>query len=171
MAGKELRGVEHSDPFLFAQRTWFLAPPSPSVLDSPRVEEFTGWLSRIGAVPVTISPSEHDEVVSFTSHLPQLLSTTLAALLSERVVPERADAAAGPGLHDMTRLAKSSYEIWTDILETNSDHVAEALDRFLDRLSHVRRQLPESKGKSGRELASEFEIACNFAKRLRKTHI
>jgi prephenate dehydrogenase len=87
-----------------------------------------------------MGPSEHDRVVAWTSHLPQLLSTTLA-----RAVFEQVDAGglevAGPGLRDMSRLAESPYEIWEGIIAANGGEIRRALDAFLDELDCIRSAL------------------------------
>ena len=55
--------------------------------------------------------------MAFTSHLPQLVATALAAALDGR--PEPRTGVYGPALVDSTRLALSSFDIWGDIFDTN----------------------------------------------------
>jgi prephenate dehydrogenase len=173
MAGKESRGVEHSDPALFQDRTWFLTPPASGGLDRGRAGEFVEWLRTIGAVPSAVSAEEHDRLVSLSSHLPQLLATTLASLLKETLPLSDTRLAAGPGLLGMTRLAMSSYDIWADILATNPDRIAAALDAFIERLGTVRDQVRAGERDpqilSG-TLGSLFDSSADFVKALRKTH-
>jgi prephenate dehydrogenase len=119
MAGKELRGVEHSDPDLFRARPWIFTSQPPAPLQE--------WVERIGARIIICTPEEHDRAVAWTSHLPQLLSTTLAACLNQR---SALSFAAGPGLDSMTRLAASGWEIWRDIFATNGDNIAAAWRDF-----------------------------------------
>ena len=60
----------------------------------------------------------------------RLLSTGLAACLAESMENDRRSAdLPGPGLIDMSRLALSSYDIWRDILDTNTENVEHALER------------------------------------------
>ncbi len=109
------------------------------------------WLSSIGARVLTLDADEHDRVVSLTSHLAQLASTALAATVADKLGgPPRLEA-AGPGLEDMTRLALGSYEIWRDILATNSDHIDRALGVYIQKLEHIRENLRT------RQLQEEFE--------------
>jgi len=107
MAGKEMRGAAAADPDLFRGRTWVLTPSAAGELSTTAAAAFIAWIRRIGAHPVVIPPAEHDGVVSFTSHLPQMASTALAATAGESVRPEDLRV-AGSGLVDMTRLALSS---------------------------------------------------------------
>ena len=163
MAGKETRGASAADPDLFQGRTWILTPDDASELHTSAALEFRMWLHRIGAHVLTLDADEHDRVVSLTSHLAQLASTALAATVSDKLgAPPRLDA-AGPGLEDMTRLAMGSYEIWRDILATNSDHIERALGFYIQKLEHIRENLRT------RQLQEEFERGVALAAQLRKT--
>ena len=79
-----------------------------------------------------MTPDEHDAVVALTSHLPQLLSTTLALTLAANPNPHVAQV-HGSGLRDMTRLAMSSPELWESIVATNQTEILHALDAFSER--------------------------------------
>jgi len=162
MAGKEKRGAAEADADLFAGRTYVLTPEKPEELETPAACEFGEWVRAIGALVATMRPDEHDRVVAHTSHLPQLLSTTLAVTLAGELQWDDHLRAAGPGLADMLRLAGSSYEIWGDILATNPAEIDAALGRFLKRLEELRRTL-------GSEQTREaFETASAFAARVRR---
>lgn len=126
MAGKESRGVEHADADLFRGRPYVLTAPEPQLVE---------WVERIGARLVILDPARHDQQVAFVSHLPQLLSTALAAVLSGR------EEVAGPAAADLTRLALSPYDIWRDIFATNAEPIDAALSAFIGRLETLRRDL------------------------------
>lgn len=157
MAGKESRGAESADAALFRGRTWVLTPDEGSELETPAARDFRGWLERLGARIVVLDSDEHDRIVARTSHLPQLASTALAATLSATAHPE----VSGSGLLDMTRLALSSYDLWRDILATNSDHIEKALGEYIQELEHIRENLRT------RQLQEEFDRAAALAKRVR----
>ena len=161
MAGKEKRGASAADGELFRNRTWILTPDDPEELRTSMEMEFRMWLSRIGARVRVFDADEHERVVSLTSHLAQLASTALAATVADKLgEPPRLDA-AGPGLEDMTRLALGSYEIWRDILATNSDHIERSLSVYIQKLEHMRENLRT------RQLQEEFERGAALAARLR----
>ncbi len=162
MAGKEKRGAAEAEPDLFAGRTYLLAPSSPKELETPAVREFVEWVRRIGAVPVVVTPEEHDRVVALTSHLPQLVSTALAAELAERLTRPEHLLAGGPGLADMTRLAASSWEIWADILATNAGPIDAALAAYIEKLQALRADLGAGRARR------EFESGAAFRARLRR---
>jgi len=162
MAGKETRGAAAADPDLFRGRTWILTPDDDDELRTSSALEFRMWLQRIGAHVMTLDSDEHDRVVSLTSHLAQLASTALASTVSDRLGGPPRLHAAGPGLEDMTRLAMGSYEIWRDILATNSDHIERALSLYIQKLEHMRENLRT------RQLQEEFERGAALAAQLRK---
>jgi prephenate dehydrogenase len=161
MAGKESRGARAADADLFRGRSWILTPDEPAELDTPAAVEFRSWLERIGARTVVLDADEHDRIVAFTSHLPQLASTALGATLADRMKSPGECAIAGSGLADMTRLAMSSYDLWRDILATNSEHIERALGVYIQKLEHLRENLRT------RQLQEEFERGARVAKGLR----
>ena len=157
MAGKEARGAAAAEAGLFRGRAWVLTPDEPSELETAAAREFRRWLDRIGARTVVLDADEHDRVVGLTSHLPQLVSTALAALLESS---GRTDV-SGSGLLDMTRLALSSYDLWRDILATNSDHIERALGVYIQELEHIRENLRT------RQVEEEFRRGAALAARIR----
>lgn len=135
MAGKESRGATAADANLFNGQPYVLTPVQGT--PSPQVAEFRRLLVHFGAKLIEMTPQEHDAAVAFTSHLPQLLSTTLAATLDDEGNPDFSTV-HGSGLLDMTRLALSSSELWSGILMENREQVLTALDRFAQHLSEAR---------------------------------
>jgi prephenate dehydrogenase len=128
MAGKETRGPEGATADLFAGRPWILTEHEPFLED---------MVQSFGARVVTLDAETHDRMVSLSSHLPQLVSTSLASMLHDEDLRQ----VAGPGLHDMTRLALSSYALWEDILLTNADNIDAALGRMIEELGRMRESL------------------------------
>ncbi len=159
MAGREKRGVEAAEADLFRGRPYVLTPRSEAELDSPATRDFVDWIKRIGAFTVILSPAEHDRIVSYTSHLPQLASTALAALLEGRAEPQ--SGVFGPALIDSTRLALSSFDIWGDILATNHEAIRTALRSYIGKLEEFSQELePEA-------MREHFRRASKFATELR----
>jgi prephenate dehydrogenase len=161
MAGKEARGVDAAEPTLFANRPYLLTPASDEVRHAPVTLEFASLLQAAGARTRWLSPAEHDRLVAAASHAPQLLSTALAAALAARPDAAAVAATAGPGLHDMTRLALSSYEIWQDILATNPVEIAAALELVESHLAGLRSRLASA------TLQSDFAAGARFAQLVR----
>jgi len=105
------------------------------------VREFMQWLDRIGARILIMDAEVHDEIVTWTSHIPQLVSTALAVSVLENIrTPEDLELSAG-GLKDASRLADSSYRVWRDICLTNTENLEQALTSFAQALEHLRDSL------------------------------
>ncbi len=162
MAGKEVRGVQSADAAIFPGRTYFLSVRDQAVLDHPVAEDLVEFIEKFGCRPVLLSPEDHDRLVAFTSHLPQMASTALAATLARLLDPETARKGAGPGLIDMTRLAQSSYDLWQEIVLTNVSAIDRALSLYIRELQDVRESLQR------RDLSDTFEKAGRFSSIVRK---
>jgi len=108
---------------------------------------------------VFLDAAEHDRLVAFVSHLPQLLSTALAATIGEHA---EAAQVAGPAAADLTRLALSPYDIWRDIFSTNAASIDAALDAYIAKLEQLRAKLRSA------EMEGAFEKAAAAARGLRR---
>lgn len=160
MAGKEQRGAERAEAHLFRDATYVLTPLEGQLSTAPIVDEFVSWIRKIGARPVVLSAAAHDRIVGWTSHLPQIVATALASSVAENVTDQNSLQVAGPGLRDMTRLAESPYDVWQDILATNSANITQALDRYIEKLTELRNELP------GPRISEEFEAARQLRRKL-----
>ena len=115
MAGREVSGAVSARADLFLDRAWIITPTSEtSAAAKAMVLEV---IAACGAQPVEMSAKDHDERVALISHLPQTISSLLAAQLSNSS-PE-ALALAGGGLRDTVRIAGSDPKLWGEILDAN----------------------------------------------------
>lgn len=159
MAGKEQPGVEAADPDLFHGAVWFVTPaPNQDVFEGLS-GEFLGWVEKIGAGVASMNAEAHDQLCGWISHLPQFISTALAATL----VDEYGEDAplletGGRALREMTRISGSPYSMWRDVALTNKKNIRNALLKLEQRLAHIRENLDT------KELALEFERAHHLRK-------
>jgi len=159
MAGKEHSGVDFADANLFENAVWFLTPLPGQNLRGGMFEEFTGWIDKIGARLAMLPPEDHDRLCAWISHVPQMISTALAAALVEEFGEEAPLLpAGGRALQEMTRIAASPYSMWRDIAISNKKNLEDALFKVEQRLAHIRENL------ATRALAAEFEQAHGLRK-------
>ena len=159
MAGKEFGGVEHADAALFRGAVWLFTPLAGQDLRKGAAGKWVDWVGRIGARAVEMDAARHDRLCAWISHLPQMLSTALAASLEDEFGDDaEVHAIGGRALREMTRLATSPYSMWRDIAHTNTANIQEALAALEQRLAHLRESLRT------RELEAEFERAKRFKK-------
>jgi prephenate dehydrogenase len=161
MAGKEFAGIAHADADLFGNSTYALIGAS-STQNEPRISAFLKILEKIGARPLWLGAPQHDYAVGLASHLPQLAAVALASFLYDRLDENGLPITlAGPGLRDTLRLAGSPYSTWRDIVLTNKDFLAAALDLFARRIEDLRERL------ASRDLEADFDSANELYKLLR----
>jgi prephenate dehydrogenase len=137
LAGAALGGIGEARAELFDERPWLLTPNgsvAPEALSALRY-----FVQGVGAHPIEISAAEHDRLLAFLSHLPQLTVTALMHVVGE-AVGEGGLRLAGLGLRDTTRLASSPASIWRDIVATNTAPVSDALDALIDVLMRLKAQ-------------------------------
>jgi prephenate dehydrogenase len=159
MAGKELSGVDYADADLFRNAVWFLTPLPGQNLHDGLSAEFAGWIDQIGARIAMLPPDEHDRLCAWISHVPQLLSTALAAtLVAEFGEGAPLIPAGGRALHEMTRISASPYSMWRDIAISNKKNLEHALLKLEQRIAHIRENL------GTRQLGEEFERAHQLRK-------
>jgi prephenate dehydrogenase len=129
VAGKETTGAVAADPELFRDRRVIMTPSATSTAAAiVKIEKL--WKAT-GARVERMDPDLHDALLARSSHLPQIVSSALAAaLLDERVGGLSAAEFGAGGLRDATRLAGSSWEMWRDIFATNRDALRSAMQRF-----------------------------------------
>jgi prephenate dehydrogenase len=160
MAGKESGGPALAEPTLFQNAMW-LFTPSPSAPEVEIATEWRAWVAKFGARTMDLDSTRHDEICAWVSHLPQMLSTALAALLEDTfagdpVAREQIAAIGGRALRETTRLGTSPYSMWRDIALTNADPIAHTLHMLEQRVAHLRENLRTP------ELKEEFRIANQF---------
>jgi len=131
MAGSTASGFTSSSADLFRGRPWILTPQraAPQALALVRA-----MVRSVGARAAILDARAHDRTVAFLSHVPQLVAWALQEAAGEDAVAARHLRLAGPGFHDMTRLAKSPRRLWREILAQNGPEVARALAALRRRL-------------------------------------
>ena len=158
MAGKESGGALLAEAGLFDGAMWLFTPVSTEMTKIEK--DWRGWIGCFGSRMLDMDATRHDELCAWVSHLPQMLSTALAALLEEKFgdAPEIA-AIGGRALRETTRLGASPYSMWRDVAMTNTGPVADTLLALEQRLQHVRENLRTP------ELRDEFALANRFRQR------
>jgi prephenate dehydrogenase len=159
MAGKESSGVDYADPDLFRNAVWFISPLPGQSLNDGLLCEYASWIDRIGARIAMLPAAEHDRLCAWISHVPQMISTALAAALVDEFGEEAPLLpAGGRALQEMTRISASPYSMWRDIAISNQKNLEGALWKVEQRLAHIRENL------ATRQLAEEFERAHQLKK-------
>lgn len=157
MAGKESGGAALAEAGLFRGATWLFTGEREHTLAA----QFRGWVEGIGARIREVDAAQHDVLCAWVSHLPQMVSTALAAVLEETFAEDpqgraMVEAIGGRALRETTRLGASPYSMWRDIALTNTEPIAATIYALEQKLAHVRENLRTP------ELREEFGAANRF---------
>jgi len=165
MAGREFSGVNHSTSTLFDRASMILVPVRAEIGRIAWLKEYSLKLG-FGEVVITTA-DKHDEIIAFTSQLAHLVSS--AYIKSDRAT-EYMGFSAG-SFRDMTRVAKLSPEMWSQLTVDNSDYLVEELDSFIEHLSEYKTALKNKDIEQMKKLLSdgnERKIMSEKMKKVRK---
>lgn len=87
---------------------------------------------------------EHDRHAAFISHMPHAISYAIANSVLAQEDKENILALAAGGFRSMSRLAKSSPAMWSDIFKQNRENLLDAIAIFKDELSKIEKEIKES---------------------------
>jgi prephenate dehydrogenase len=141
MAGAASSGPADARADMFDGRPWFLFPRGADARAVARMRAFIDAL-RARTVLMDDDGSEHDRVMAAVSHLPQVVASSLMAVVGEATAAGGLEW-AGNGLRDTTRLAAGSGEMWSSILSTNRDAIGPLLVTLADQLRTLAARLDD----------------------------
>lgn len=137
MCGKTATGFAAATPDLYRGRTFVLCPTNRT---TPTITTLAYQIiTRLEAVPIILTPAEHDVIVAATSHLPYLIAANLMGVVAAAAMQQpNLYPVSAAGLRDTTRLAASDPAMMLDILLTNRAAVQEYLGKALAGLEEIR---------------------------------
>ena len=115
MAGREIGGASSARADLFQGRSWILTPSAD--LQPQSKDLALKLIAHLGASPIELSATDHDQAVAKISHLPQIAASLIAKQLTG--TPAEWMELAGQGLRDTTRIAGSDESLWKEIIYSN----------------------------------------------------
>jgi prephenate dehydrogenase len=135
LSGAAVSGLAAARPDLFDDRPWILT-------DADRVpdaasDSLSQFVSGLRAIPHWMESAEHDRLLAYISHLPQLAVSALMHVVGGRAGADGL-ALAGRGLRDTTRLATSPAQTWRDIVSSNHDNISAAIDDLIAALQQMK---------------------------------
>ena len=140
LGGAPQSGIDYARPDLFRGRPWLFTPTDDAA--GPALERLQSFVTALGAQPHVMTAGEHDRLLAYLSHLPQLTASVLMHVVGG-AAGEKGLSLTGRGLADTTRLASSPPTIWRDICSTNADEIRAALDALIAELGALREGLDE----------------------------
>ncbi|WP_017202903.1 prephenate dehydrogenase [Microbacterium algeriense] len=151
LAGRERGGAISARADLFIGRPWVVCRDEETKASDLALVEALAL--DVGAMPLEMTPEEHDRSVALTSHVPQVVASLLAARLAG--AEEGALRLAGQGVRDTTRIAASAPELWVQILGANAEPVVEILDALAADLGEISDALRQPAAPGARRIVAE----------------
>ena len=140
LGGAPQGGIDYARPDLFRGRPWLFTPTDDAA--GPALERLQDFVTALGAKPHVMTAAEHDRLLAYLSHLPQLTASALMHVVGTSA-GQSGLSLTGRGLADTTRLASSPPRIWRDICATNADEIRRALEALITELATLRDGLDE----------------------------
>lgn len=156
MAGSERVGYEASSESLFENAPYIFCRDEHS--RNADFETVKKLAVLMGAVPIEMTPGKHDISVGMISHLPHIIAYSLVSLVSSKDDETLRNIAAG-GFRDITRIASSDPDLWTDIICESGVTMTSLIDQYIEVLTRISASL--CKNEKG-ELHSIFQQAKEF---------
>jgi len=146
IAGKELSGVDHADPDLYAGRQIILTPLDRT--DPVHLKRAVDLWEALDCKVLRMSPEDHDAAFAAVSHLPHLLAFALINGIASQTQGKDFLSLAGPGFRDFTRIAASEPKMWRDILLANRHELLEQSRVFKRTLEAMELMIESSNGEA-----------------------
>ena len=140
MAGSERVGYVNSAALLLENAYYILTPTKETPAE--HVTFMEDLVRTMGAIPLTLTPEEHDHVTAGISHVPHVISASLVNLVKDSDNAEGTmKLVAAGGFKDITRISSSSPEMWQHICMANTQPILELLDDYMLELKRIREDI------------------------------
>ncbi|MFG0335682.1 MAG: prephenate dehydrogenase [Maioricimonas sp. JB049] len=149
LAGSEKSGWEHASSTLFDGRVCVVTPMPGNASDAA-IEQTVAFWQALGMRTLQMEPHAHDRSLALTSHLPHVVASALASLLSDREFE-----LAATGFRDTTRIAAGDPDLWTAILLQNAEPVAAEIDLLIHRLQEFQQWISDGEAADVRRLLAK----------------
>ena len=139
MTGTEKFGPSAAQSDLYKEKVVVLCDIEKSGTHQQEVAKTL--FASIGMKLVFMDAKEHDRHAAFISHMPHAVSYSLANAVMRQEARESIVALAGGGFKDMSRIAKSSPNMWEDIFRQNKTNLLEAIHAFQSELKKCQKMV------------------------------
>jgi cyclohexadieny/prephenate dehydrogenase len=146
IAGTEESGPKAGQAEMFENR-WCIVSPPKNCAEQP-IQNLKSFWEKIGSKVKIMTPEEHDEILSLTSHLPHAIAYNIVKTVmsvEDKLKQEVIQYSAG-GLRDFTRIAASNPTMWKDIFLDNSENLSKGIDSFIEKLKELKKAIDDKNG-------------------------
>ena len=149
MTGTEKSGPTAADRKLYRGKVIVLCNTEEN--DKDHLFFAKDLLRDIGMKIIKMDAKEHDRHAAFISHMPHAVSYALANSVLKQEQKREILALAGGGFKDMSRIAKSTPNMWIDIFAQNRENLLNATECFIQELQQFQEYVKQEDWESVRE--------------------
>jgi prephenate dehydrogenase len=140
MAGTEKAGYMASSSHLF-ENAYYILTPSKSTT-KVAIDCMFQIIQGIGGIPILIDACTHDKIAGAISHVPHIIASALVNMVREMDSSDgRMQMLAAGGFKDITRIASSNPGMWENIIASNSRHIIEIMNVYVDILNKFKEDM------------------------------
>ena len=144
IAGTEYSGPDSALSDLFKDKIQILCEIHKTRPDL--LEWAQDWFKKIGMKLREMDPVEHDQHITYVSHLSHITSYMLGKTVMEKEKDQSAIFdMAGSGFSSTVRLAKSSPNMWVPIFKQNKENISKTLSQYINNLNQFKQLLDADK--------------------------
>ena len=144
IAGTEYSGPDSALSDLFKGKIQILCEINKTRPDL--LEWAQDWFKKIGMKLREMDPVEHDQHITYVSHLSHITSYMLGKTVMEKEKDQSAIFdMAGSGFSSTVRLAKSSPNMWVPIFKQNKENISKTLSQYINNLNQFKQLLDADK--------------------------
>lgn len=140
MAGREKKGYAYASAEVFQDANFIVVQHS---LNKPQSIAFMeGFAHDLGFHSVKImSPSDHDEIIGFTSQLPHAIAV---ALMNSDTQKYDTGKYIGDSFRDLTRIANINEDLWSELFLNNKAFLLGSINRFEEQLDLIKNAIKDN---------------------------
>jgi prephenate dehydrogenase len=157
VTGKEVSGVDHADPDLYAGKQVILTPIERTL--TAKLKQAVDLWTALGCKVIQMSPESHDAAFASVSHLPHMIAFALINGITGQNHGKDFLSLAGPGFRDFTRIAASDPKVWRDILLANREELLAQSKIFQDTLQAMERTIASGNAEALESLINQASTA------------
>lgn len=136
MAGKEVYGVENSDPKIFNGANYIVTPTAKNTKEAIETCKELGLLLGFNHI-AELSPEEHDKMIGFLSQLTHIIAVSLMTCNNQENLQEF----TGDSFRDLTRIARINDLMWSELFLANKQPLLEQMDLFSKQFAAFREMI------------------------------
>ncbi|KZL89374.1 prephenate dehydrogenase [Clostridium magnum] len=136
MAGRESKGLKSASKDIFQDANYIITPAERNKREN--IELIEKMARSMGCKNVvSLTPEEHDKIISYTSHLPHVIAVSL---MNSNMIENVGLFIAG-SFKDATRVANINSTLWSELFALNSESLVAEIEKFEESIKEIKKAI------------------------------